>query len=519
MIQSDNQSQHKQSFAQSVISKSFWLYFFTVIIAPTSYIMKVVISNSVSTTDLWVLYGIIWLITLMSIYNDFGLTESLKYFLPRYQTEKKQWKSTRLIYRAWAIQSITSVALWVLARYVAPRLAEHYFQSEQATGIIRLFAFFFFGVNIFQVINTVLLALHDTFFHKIMEVARYWSATIIILLIFFVGRESIETYAYAWIIGVGVGVAVWVLLAVTKYKKLFLGERTPITVMEKNKIWNYSLWAYLWLNAGTLMSYIDLQMIIWFLGPESAWYYTNYTTLLNTRNLVITPIFGFLMTITSQLVAQKNRKKLHLLKEILINYFTIFAISFGGFIALWWPHIAVILFGQQFLYSGQLLQLGAAFLLFPIITTICMQFLAGQWSMKRRVLIILIATTINIILNILLIPVLKERWGIIATIIARWCMYLLSLHALQKISQQNNQKKLIRQWRFLLTNSLFLICLRTGMYLLSGSLVYGETLSERIIWFGILASIGVGYYWLLLLFNKDKLLLLRQQLRTTNTSS
>ena len=68
-----------QTLGEKLIKKWFWLYFF-VSDRTTGYIIKVIISNTVSIADVGVLYSIIWLITIINVYNDLGLTESLQYF-------------------------------------------------------------------------------------------------------------------------------------------------------------------------------------------------------------------------------------------------------------------------------------------------------------------------------------------------------------------------------------------------------------------------------------------------------
>jgi hypothetical protein len=69
-----------QPLWEKLIKKGFWFYFFSFLIAPAGYIIKVLISNSVSVADVGVLYSIVCLITFLNVYNDLGLLKVFNIF-------------------------------------------------------------------------------------------------------------------------------------------------------------------------------------------------------------------------------------------------------------------------------------------------------------------------------------------------------------------------------------------------------------------------------------------------------
>lgn len=79
-----------QPLGQKLIKKSFWLYFFTAIILPTGYLVRVMISQSLSVEEVGLLYTIIGFIGMLSSYNDLGLTGALIYFIPKLWIEKRR---------------------------------------------------------------------------------------------------------------------------------------------------------------------------------------------------------------------------------------------------------------------------------------------------------------------------------------------------------------------------------------------------------------------------------------------
>jgi O-antigen/teichoic acid export membrane protein len=70
-----------------------------ILTAPVGYIIKVIVSNSLSIEDIGIFYSVLGVIMLISNYHDLGLTEALKYFLPKYRIEKKysEYKTTIIL--------------------------------------------------------------------------------------------------------------------------------------------------------------------------------------------------------------------------------------------------------------------------------------------------------------------------------------------------------------------------------------------------------------------------------------
>lgn len=74
---------------KKIIKNTFWIYLFSYIGAPLGYFIRMLISRDTSVEELGFLYSLIGFIVLISTYNGLGLTESLKYFIPKYLAENK----------------------------------------------------------------------------------------------------------------------------------------------------------------------------------------------------------------------------------------------------------------------------------------------------------------------------------------------------------------------------------------------------------------------------------------------
>lgn len=58
-----------------------------------------------------------------------------------------------------------------------------------------------------------------------------------------------------------------------------------------------------------LLGQVDQQVVVNVLGAESAGLFTNFQALLTTFILVVTPLFGLMFPLTTELVAKKDTTK------------------------------------------------------------------------------------------------------------------------------------------------------------------------------------------------------------------
>jgi len=238
-----------QTLGEKLIKKWFWLYLFSFLIAPTGYIIKVIISNTVSIADVGVLYSIIWLIGIINVYNDLGLTESLQYFLPRYWIKKQYNYIKTSIFLSLGVQMFTWLIIAGILWFWAPWLATNYFQSPSAVVILRYFCLYFLWINVFDILVSIFYAFQNTLAQKSIEFIRMISVVWFTLFFFFSGRTSIERYSLNWILGLAIWIIVGLIIFFVKYKKSLFQWKV---VFEKNMLKEYikyAFWCFLGLNA------------------------------------------------------------------------------------------------------------------------------------------------------------------------------------------------------------------------------------------------------------------------------
>ena len=488
--------QHK-TLSEKFLKKGFWLYLFSFIIAPIGYIIKIIVSGNISVSDLWILYWIISLITLLSSFNDFWMTESMNYFIPKYFVKKDYSKIKTIITYAFLTQVTTWIIISLFLFFWADFLAENYFKSSEAKIVIQIFCLYFLGINIFQVFNKFFLVVQNTFYNKITDFLRMIFIMISIIIITFLDLWNLTNYALSWIAWLYFWIIFVIYFFYTKYYKIYFSWiRFSFSKKLFKKLFSYAIVVFIAAQAATILSQMDMQMIIYLLDTKQAWYYTNYLSIISIPFMIIWPIFTILFPIFSELHAKKDYKKIKLVKQIFQKNFIAIALAFNILFFVFWPVIAYILFWEKYIFSWEILRFSILFLVFNFLLQINFNILAWTWKVKERLKIISIALIFNFILNIILIKYTQlAYWAAIAT--AMWWVLIWIL------SEIKLGKKYFSwfDYKFLTKNIIFMWFLWFFSYYFINPLF--EWLN-RWISFWLLAIIWIIWFWIFWFINSKE---------------
>ncbi|MCH8519033.1 oligosaccharide flippase family protein [Candidatus Gracilibacteria bacterium] len=484
------------SLSETFLKKGFWLYFFSFIIAPTGYVIKILISQDLSVAEVGILYGIISLVTLLGAFSDFGIKESLSYFIPRFHEEGRHDKSKLLLLFGFYIQCITGVIIFSIFYFGAPYLATYYFQSEAATEVLQVFAFFFIGLNLFQLVNSFFLAVQNTFLQKGLEMLRMGFVMFAVIGIFFSGVGELLSYAYAWIGGLYVGVFVSLVIFFVGYYPRYLKEEKVIWDRGLMKeIFAYALVTFFTVQSFFILSQIDMQMVLLLLGPQDAGYYTNYLSLVSIPNTLIGPIFLLLFPLFSSMHARKDYEKIRSIKYIFQKQFLVLSLAFSVLLFVLAKPLSTLLFGDKFLMSGIILQFAVLMLVWNFLLRINQIILASTGRARERLRIVLISIVINIILNFIGISLFGVAGAALATGISWIIVWYISEFMMPEYRVGFDIK-------YIATNGVF--------FFLSGTILLGLILPlfsdiTRLMSFFLFLSVSAVYFSLFAAWNFGEL--------------
>lgn len=392
-------------FFSKLLRKNIWIYFFSFLIAPTGYVVKIVISNSVSIEELGTLYAAMSLMTILSSYNDFGTTESLNYFLPGYIHEKDKKKITSTFSIAIVTNLITSFTLSACLFWGAHWLAQNYFSTPLAGTLLQILLIQFVAGNLFSTVSSFFQAIQDVRLQKSVDFIRMFFLMCLVCALWFFNLSTIQYYAWAWSAGMLFGLFLAATLLAYKYHNYFTLRGWRFSAVEFKTVIKYAFWVMLSANVWMLLSQVDMQMVVYMLGTKDAGYYSNYLSMLRIPYLFLLPGIYFLFPVFTDLLKKDDHKKVVAIHAFCYELFTIVGLMMTSFFMIFGDTLTTTLFGSGYDVSAKILLYSAPFLLFNFLLQIDFQILSATGRPRTKMFILLAWVWLNLITNFIFI-----RW-------------------------------------------------------------------------------------------------------------
>ena len=504
----------QETLSHKLISKGFWAYVFVIFTAPLGYLIRLLASNTLSVADVWIFYWVLSLITLLYSYNDLWLTESMQYFLPKYWLENKKWQIKNTIWLSFFMQMITWIIIFCLLFFNAEWLAINHFHEVAATNVIKIMSLYFLWYNLLQVSNSIFVAFQDTFSSGLIGFSNLFSVLIFSVIFWIFASFNVSFFALAWIIWVAMWISIWLIQIFRKYNHLLQLERESF---DKNLIstqFKYAFWVFLTANIWTLLWNVDQQLVVNKLWAESSGYFTNMLSLLNIFIAVVSPLLSLLFPVATELSTRNEKEKFKMLESAMYTHFAFLAIVMWWIFLVFWQEISVLLYGEKFRFSWELLQILWPCLIFNCLSSLNFYLLAWLWKIKQRFVILLVSLIVNVSCNILVLFVLNLDLHAVITVLAlsRIVQFIWWLIYIKKEYPFNFD------WKFFFKNIL-IIWILCGMFywIKSISTLFYPNQNRRQLLF-ILAWICLIYVWIIAWFNRWKIKTLRNEVQKVRKS-
>lgn len=438
---------------KNFLKNTLFLYLIIFLTTPLSYLTRIIYSKSLELGDFGLIYSIFAFLTLISIFIDFGLTQALAYYIPKFNL-KNNWDNIRnSVYYAFLFQLITSIIVVVVLFFLSDFLELHYFQNEFASISLKIFLIMFFCINIVNVVKGVLIAFQKVIQVKIVDFMKFFfifTSSIFVFLNY--DNNLLVNYVLAWSFSHILLVLLYFIYVIKVFPELF--EKLPTQDFQLfKKLFGYGFYLLIGNSITVLLTQIDIIMITFFLSTSQVGLYSNSISVISILAIVTLPISIYLIPVFSELSVKKDFSKMsEITSQIFkLGFLLILPISLTFF--LFSKEIILILFSEAFLDAHVVLSLFGIFGIFQILSVYNYSILSGLGLLKNRIQSLSFVLIINILLNILLIPFLGILGAAISTIFSWFLSFLFSFYLINsKLDIDFGLKKIIK---FLLLGAIF----------------------------------------------------------------
>ncbi len=398
-----------ESLSRKFITKWAWLYFFVLLSAPIGYIIRIILTGSLTPGEVGIIFGTISFLGLLWTYTDFWLTESLNYFLPKYIIKSDYARVKYLLRITLFVQLITSTIVSIGLYFWASFLADHYFHSSEARWVIEILSLFFIGSHILNVINTFLNAIQNVKLQKILDFFRMIVTLASAAIILFSWTGSLHMYAWIWIIWIYAALILGIFLFYRSYYRIYFLIPSEKDLVLRKELYRYSLGTLFSSNVAIVLHQVDMQFITYFLWVSDTGIYAIYLSLIGIPFIFLGPIIGFLFPVISEMGWRGDKQKIQSIYTIFSTHLSVIIGWMGALFLVAGKEIAWLLFGPAFLPSWIALYYIAPFLIFNVLFQIHFQILWWLGCVRKRITILLYAVGVSIVLS--LICILGYKYG------------------------------------------------------------------------------------------------------------
>ncbi len=453
-----------------------------------AYLLRIVFARNLSPSEYGLFYAVFTLMMFFLVFRDIGLGSALTKFIAEYQTKKDYSKIKTLITSAFIFQLISSSLLVISLLILSSFLATYYFKVRLASIILTILMIYIFSSLLFRITKSVLIGFQDTKWYTLAEPLRLGITLISALLFFYLGF-GILSPVFGFISGVIIAFFI-LLIGASKYFFIFRYKIRDFWKTTK-QLFSFGIPVIFTGIGNTIIGYLDVLILIYFVSLKSVGIYNvilpTATVFLFFGSAVSTVLFPMI----SELWGKKDKIRVAEGIRLIYNYSFVLTVPLLFAVFAFSEIFIRLLFGNEYVAGILAFRILLFGVLCYIVAVINNTAISGIGKPKIVTKIIFIAAGVNIILNLLLIPLFKITGAAIATSVSYFTVLILSTMKLSKFIEVPSSWK---NWiKTVFAGFIFVLII----YLMKTLLVLNP-------WFEMIISLviaGIVYILLILVMN------------------
>ncbi len=479
-----------QNYLKKAASGTLFVFLFSVFGAIASYLLRFVLTSNLTPADYGLFYACLSVIGLFALFNDFGLSGSLTYHISEFKANNKLKELKSSIYFVFFVHIIFALIVTALIFTFSEFLAINYLHlsGDISKGIVvlKLLAITYFiqiGFSTFYGILQGFQKMKTYAFAEFCRLLSWFGFTYLFILLNFSYLSPAIGFLFSYIF-VFILFSPSVLKLIPKVKLSFNKELSKKLIL-------YGLPLMLSSAAGLVIGRTDTILITFFLNLEQV---GIYQTAQPTARLLWF-FSGAFATVLFPLIVELKTKKIKGLENgisLIYRYIWITIIPLSLMAFSFSKELLNLFFGSFYAQGSDVLKILAIGALFFSIVQINGVIFNGLGKPKKYTKIIYIGATMNLIGNLILIPIIGITGAAMSTLLTYILMFLFSFVELRKLIKI---KIPFREWILTLFSGIISLL---SIYLLKNLVITSNLILKVILCF----SMSIGLFIGLLIFLK-----------------
>jgi|GEM_PF-2661898 len=402
------------NLAKKIVKGAGIVFAMTMLNTFFGFLVRIVLARNLTLADFGFFYAVLSFLGLVGLLKNLGINSAIIKYIPEFLVKKDMEKVKTSILFSLAFSITTSVIVVSLLYYFSSDIATGYFKDPNVDTVFRIFLIFFVVQLLVSSINSVF----NAFQHPIL--LSY--SGVFINLFFFLSiyfSDKLEIARVAWYYnGVYIAVLVTNFVLLLNVFNIFKYRSSGFMPVAKKLIPFGAA-----TTASTIISHtavrVDTIFLTFFQNLETVGIYSALTPFRMVFKIAGSSISKILFPMTSELYGQGKTKELKNVLKMIHKYIVILLLPVAVVFLAYTEFIIETIFGAKFIEGADAARLIILASILRPLDIINVGTINGLGKPIKNTQIITISGIINLLLNIILIPLWSYEGAALAILINR----------------------------------------------------------------------------------------------------
>jgi len=336
----------KEPITKRLAKGSAIIFFYTVGASLLGYILRILLSRTLSIEMFGLFYSVSAVFVLLSGFSDLGFGDAFVYYASKY-LKRKDLKRVWLIYNYYQFIFVGfSLLVSAMLIFLAPWLSKHFFKYPEAKLLIYILALYFLANSFFMSVQKIFISQQKTKIFSSFQFSQLLFAVLFSILFLLGGKGNIYFYSIAWS---GSFIACALFYNIIFYRR----DKNLVHSFEWNKKNFNTLLKYAIPNlSATLLfifiTYTDTIYITLLRGIKEVGIYNVVLPIASISSIILMPINTLIFPLVSHFMEGEKEEVQKIIQSALI-FLPFISFYFAIFLILFPSYSISLMFGQKWL--------------------------------------------------------------------------------------------------------------------------------------------------------------------------
>lgn len=470
------------SVIKRIIKGAGIIFAMTMVNTIFGFMVRITLARQLTLADFGLFYAVISFLGLVGVLKNLGINQAIIKFIPEFLSENNREKVKTSILFSLFFSITTSFVIGSLLYYFSSEISLIYFKDPNVETVFRIFLIFFVVQLLVSSINSIFNAFQRPI---LLSYSGVFINMMFFILIYF--TQDIEINRVVWYYnGVYITVLFTNCLLLLNVFNIFKYKSSAFLPVAK-KLMPFGAAT----TASTIVSHtavrVDTIFLTFFQNLETVGIYsalTPFRTIFKVAGSSISKIF---FPLTSELYAQGKTDELKSILSMIHRYLVFLLMPLAVVFFAYTEFIIETIFGPEFVEGANAARLIVLASIIRPIVIINVGTINGLGKPLKNTQIITITGIINLLLNVIMIPLWSYNGAALAIIVNRLIAFVATNLAINRIIGY--------KFDFLVVSKIFLAgAIMYGSLILMGEHFYDLSIWLKIIEYVVASILGVVIY-------------------------